>query len=74
MAPLRARPNSTIYFVSVGSGETDVEVLVPLDDKTGIGRFGLGARPAPYLLYSDDLADTASCASGLGESCPAPAT
>lgn len=31
--------NTRIYFVSTALGETDVEVLVPLDAKSGIGRF-----------------------------------
>jgi methylmalonyl-CoA/ethylmalonyl-CoA epimerase len=49
--------NSRIYFVKVGVGETDVEVLVPLDDQSGIGRFlsrrGLGLHHICYA--SDDL-------------------
>ncbi len=50
--------NSRIYFVSIGSGETDVEVLVPLDDKTGIGRFLVRHGPGlHHICYaSNDLA------------------
>jgi methylmalonyl-CoA/ethylmalonyl-CoA epimerase len=47
--------NSRIYFVSVGRGETDIEVLVPLDDKSGIGRFL--ARRGPglhHICYASD--------------------
>jgi methylmalonyl-CoA/ethylmalonyl-CoA epimerase len=47
--------NTRIYFVSVGSGETDVEVLIPLDGESGIARFM--ARRGPglhHICYASD--------------------
>ena len=50
--------NSRIYFVSVGEGETDVEVLVPLDDKSGIGRFLVRRGPGlHHICYASDAID-----------------
>lgn len=50
--------NTRIFFVSVGEGETDVEVLVPQDDKSGIGRFlknrGAGLH---HLCYASNDID-----------------
>lgn len=49
--------NSRIYFVKIGTGETDVEVLVPQDDKSGIGRFLVRRGPGlHHICYaSNDL-------------------
>jgi methylmalonyl-CoA/ethylmalonyl-CoA epimerase len=47
--------NTRIFFVSVALGETQVEVLIPQDDKSGIGRFL--ARRGPglhHLCYASD--------------------
>ncbi len=50
------RPGNTrIFFVKVALGETNVEVLIPQDDKSGIGRFL--ARRGPglhHLCYASD--------------------
>jgi methylmalonyl-CoA/ethylmalonyl-CoA epimerase len=50
--------NSRIYFVSIGDGETDVEVLVPLDDKSGIGRFLVRRGPGlHHICYASNAID-----------------
>jgi methylmalonyl-CoA/ethylmalonyl-CoA epimerase len=47
--------NSRIYFVSTALGETDVEVLVPLDNKSGIGRFLERRGPGlHHICYASD--------------------
>jgi methylmalonyl-CoA/ethylmalonyl-CoA epimerase len=47
--------NSRIYFVSVGQGETDVEVLVPQDGKSGIGRFLVRRGPGlHHICYASN--------------------
>jgi methylmalonyl-CoA/ethylmalonyl-CoA epimerase len=44
------RPGNTrIFFVTVALGETDIEVLIPQDDKSGIARYM--ARRGPGLHH-----------------------
>lgn len=50
------RPGNTrIFFVKVALGETNIEVLIPQDDKSGIGRFLLRRGPGlHHLCYASD--------------------
>jgi methylmalonyl-CoA/ethylmalonyl-CoA epimerase len=56
------RPGNTrIFFVKTPLGETDVEVLIPLDDKSGIARYLERRGPGlHHICYaSDDPAEDA---------------
>jgi hypothetical protein len=47
--------NTRIYFVAIGAGETNVEVLVPQDEVSGIARYM--ARRGPglhHICYASD--------------------
>lgn len=59
---LFAPENTMIYFVRIGLGETRIEVLVPRDNKSGIGRrlerFGPGLHHIGY--GSDNVAEDAA--------------
>jgi len=50
------RPGNTrIFFVKVALGETNIEVLIPQDDKSGIARFLLRRGPGlHHLCYASD--------------------
>ncbi len=63
-----APENTDIYFVKVGLGETRIEVLLPRDDQSGIGRrlrkFGPGLHHIGYA--SDDVGADAARFRGQG--------
>jgi methylmalonyl-CoA/ethylmalonyl-CoA epimerase len=47
--------NTTIYFVKTVLGETDIEVLIPRDDRSGIARYLAKRGPGlHHICYASD--------------------
>lgn len=63
-----ARENADIYFVQVGEGDTRLEVLLPRDNQTGMGRWldrrGPSVHHLAYMV--DDVEEHAALLRGRG--------